>query len=398
VRILLLNQFFFPDSAATSQLLTDLARRLASEGHDIRVICGRSSYAEPDSTTAPPVQIIRTRDLPFGRGLLARFFSYLSFLSGTLYCALLGPRPDLVLTLTTPPALPVLGSLLKSVFRARHFIWEMDVYPDIAVDLGVLRPRSWFTRLMGGSFDAARRRADGILALGGCMQDRLIRRGIPPRKIHVAENWADSREVYPLPFPNSSPLRILYSGNLGLAHDVDTVRAALDVFRSDSRVHFTFAGAGPQRAALEAFCRGRQIPNVSFTGYCPRQELVNSLGACHIGLVTQKSATLGSVVPSKTYGLMAAGRPILYIGPRQATPARIVQQFRCGWQIDPGDSATLCALLEHLAANPNLVREAGARGHEAFLQNYDLPLGLARICDVLGVPVARQHVTAKAAV
>src|ERR1035441_6704412 len=96
MRILLINQFFYPDSAATSQFLTDLARCLAAEGHSVRVICGSSSYAEPDSLNPPAVEIIRTPDLPFGRGLLARTFSYTSFLPGALYRGLLGPRPDLI--------------------------------------------------------------------------------------------------------------------------------------------------------------------------------------------------------------------------------------------------------------------------------------------------------------
>jgi glycosyltransferase involved in cell wall biosynthesis len=385
VRILLLNQFFYPDSAATSQLLTDLARGLAAEGHSVRAICGRSSYAASDALNPPAVEIVRTPDIPFGRGLLARVCSYTSFLSGALWYSLLGPRPDLILTLTTPPALGVLGSLIKTITGARHFIWEMDVYPDIAVDLEVLNPRSWLTRAMGAAFDNARRRADGIIALGECMRARLIRRGIPEGRIHIAENWADGREIYPFPFPDPEPLRILYSGNLGLAHDVETIRAAIYHFRSDSRFHFGFAGAGAQRGALESFCRERQVANISFAGYRPYDDLAQSLGACHVGLVTQNPATLGSVVPSKTYGLMAAGRPILYIGPPEATPARIIGRFRCGWQIDPGDTAGLIALLESLAADPALIRQAGALGRQALLQHYDLPIGVARICSILGV-------------
>ena len=261
----------------------------------------------------------------------------------------------------------------------------MDLYPDIAVDLGVLHPRSWLTRLIGASLDASRRRADGIVALGESMRRRLVLRGIPDANIHVAENWADGREIRPLPFPAPSPLRILYSGNLGLAHDLDTVRGAIHHFRSDPRFHFDFAGAGAQRPAFESFCRAQLIANVSFTGYRPRHDLARALAACHIGLVTQKPATLGSVVPSKTYGLMAAGRPILYIGPRDATPATIIARYHCGWQIDPGDTATLIALLDHLAASPNLIRDAGAKARDAFLQHYDLPIGVARICSILGV-------------
>jgi glycosyltransferase involved in cell wall biosynthesis len=238
---------------------------------------------------------------------------------------------------------------------------------------------------MGASFDDARRRADGIIVLGECMRRRLIRRGIPPERIHIADNWADGAEIHPLPFPVRGPLRILYSGNLGLAHDVDTFRAAIRHFRTDSRFHFVFAGAGPRRNALESFCADNNAgANVTFSGYRPRHELAAAFGACHVGLVTQKPETLGSVVPSKTYGLMAAGRPILYIGPPDATPALIVQRFHCGWQVDPGDSATLVALLERLAADPGLVSRAGASGRAAFLRHYNLPIGVARVASILG--------------
>ena len=386
MRILLLNQFFYPDSAGTSQFLTDLARHLAASGHSVRVICGRSSYAgPPESTEPPPVRIVRALDLPFSHGLLGRILSYASFISGALCHGLLGPKPDLVVSLTTPPALSLVGSILKAAKGARHFIWEMDVYPDIAVDLKVLHPDALLTRLIGVSLDASRRRADGVIVLGECMRRRLIQRGVPARNTHVAENWADGYEIHPLPFPDPAPLRILYSGNLGLAHDIDTVRGAIHHFRSDPRFQFDFAGAGTQRPAFEAFCQKHAIANVSFTGYRPRRELARNLAACHVGLVTQKPATVGSVVPSKTYGLMAAGRPILYIGPQDATPARIIDRFDCGWQVDPGDFKTLIALFDHLSASPHVVRDAGARARESFLKFYGLPIGVARISSILGV-------------
>jgi glycosyltransferase involved in cell wall biosynthesis len=397
MRILLLNQFFYPDSAATSQILTDLARSLAAAGHSIRVICGRStyaaSYAASETLDPPAVEIVRTPSLPFSRSVMGRIWSHISFLFGALCGSLVGPKPELVLTLTTPPALGCLGSLIGALTRARHFIWEMDVYPDIAVDLEVLSPRSWLTRAVGAAFDYSRRKADGVIALGECMRARLVRRGIPEGRIQVAENWADGRQIHPLPFPGDGPLRILYSGNLGLAHDVDTIRAAILHFRSDHRLHFAFTGGGAQRAALESFCRKSNAANTSFQGYQPFSDLAQNLGDCHIGLVTQKAATLGAVVPSKTYGLMAAGRPILYIGPREATPAGIIERFRCGWQIDPGDTAGLMALLELLAVNPGLIREAGALGRQAFLRHYDLPIGVARICSILGVSQPKPLIT-----
>jgi len=103
-----------------------------------------------------------------------------------------------------------------------------------------------------------------------------------------------------------------------------------------------------------------------------------------VGLVTQLAETRGVVV-SKTYGIMAAGRPLLYIGPRNGTPARIIEKHRCGWQIDPGDVPALMGLLERLSEDRALIRETGARGRKAFEQNYDRPIGVARIAAILGL-------------
>jgi glycosyltransferase involved in cell wall biosynthesis len=259
----------------------------------------------------------------------------------------------------------------------------MDVYPDIAVALGMPHV-GW----LGGMLDYPRRRADVIIALGDCMKARLLRHNIPQERICVAENWADGQEIYPLPFPEPVPLRILYSGNLGLAHDVATIREVIERLGADPSFHFDFAGSGPQRTELEDFCRSRAFGNVSFRPYVRQEQLGASLGQCHVGLVTQKAATLGAVVPSKTYGLMAAGRPVLYIGPAAATPALLIGRFDCGWHLECGDVDGALDLLKHLSAHPEEIRRKGENGRKAFADRYDKPTGVARICRALGLETA----------
>lgn len=161
----------------------------------------------------------------------------------------------------------------------------------------------------------------------------------------------------------------------------------------DSRFSFTFAGGGPRRKSLEDACRELRVPNGSFESYRDASALSEHLGSCDIGLVTQNPATLGCVVPSKTYALMAAARPILFIGPRESTPALNIERFRCGWQIDPGDVNALVDLLNLLATEPELVREAGRRAYAAFREHYDLPQGVARIARIL--EAERNPVTAE---
>src|SRR5262249_15128858 len=138
-------------------------------------------------------------------------------------------------------------------------------------------------------------------------------------------------------------------------------------------------------ARLEQFCRVYDIDTVEFWPYAKRADLGKSLAEGHIGLVTQIPQTQGSVVPSKIYGIMAAGRPILFIGPSGATPARIIEQHGCGWRIDPGDASGLVRLLLHLEKNRGLLVETGVRARNAFERHYDKPIGVAKVLSILGI-------------
>jgi len=153
------------------------------------------------------------------RLVAGRILSYGSFLTGAVVAGYHIGRPDTVVTLTTPHLTSVFGRMLKISRGFRHFIWEMDLYPDIAVDLGALKQNSMLTAIIGALADWSRRNTDGIIVLGEDMKARLIAREIPEEKIHVAENWADSSEITQMPFPDG-PLTIHYSGNFGLAHDI----------------------------------------------------------------------------------------------------------------------------------------------------------------------------------
>jgi hypothetical protein len=188
---------------------------------------------------------------------------------------------------------------LKKLRGCRHYIWEMDLFPDALTSLNVLRADGIAARLLGIIADFSRHQAEGIIALGPCMRGRLIARGIPAAKIHICENWADGRLIRPQPYRKSGRLHVLYSGNLGLSHDIETVATAMLHFRNDERFLFTFAGGGARRAELEQLCHEEGIENARFRPYCAREDVGESLGECDIGLVTERPACIGTVVPSK---------------------------------------------------------------------------------------------------
>ena len=384
MRILIINQFFWPDTAATGQLLSDLTRVVDPENHVVTVFCGAAQYGSVNTGSPPPVEIVRLGRIDFSRVRLRRLLSYGSFFLGAAVRAVRTPKPDIVLTLTTPPLVSLLGTLVKQLRGVRHFVWEMDLYPDIAVDLRVLRPRSLTTKLIGWLADFSRKRADGIIALGEDMKARLVARGISEEKIVVAENWADGDEITPHPFQDG-PLVVHYSGTLGLAHEQHTVREGMRRLRGNRSFRFLFVGGGACHPVLEQFCRTHDVDTAEFRPYTKRSDLSANLAEGHVGLVTQIPQTLGSIVPSKIYGIMAAGRPILFIGPRESTPARIIQQHGCGWHIDPGDSDSLVRLLQQLERNRDLVKKAGARARDAFEKHYEKSLGAGRLLSILGL-------------
>jgi len=385
MRILLVNQFFWPDSSATSQLLTDLARGLVERGHEVYAISADGGYNVPSTGSPPAVRICRVKTSRFSRGRVGRMVSYLSFYFLATFRAVFLPRPDLVVTLTTPPLLSLLGTALKAVRGCRHFIWEMDVYPDVAIDLNYFKAGSPTDRVTGWLADLSRRRADGIVALGECMKRRLVDRGVDATRIFVADNWADGTAIQPIPRPGKdAQLVLLYSGNLGLAHDLDTLTGAMLELRDDDRFRFVFVGSGGRQQELMSLIAAHSLRFVEVRPYVERASLGESLSAGDIGLVTQRDVCCGSVVPSKVYGLLAAGRPILFVGPRQATPAQIVHRFDCGWHLDCGDVAALTHLLLRLANHPEEVVRAGRNARNALLQHFDLPIGVARITGILG--------------
>jgi colanic acid biosynthesis glycosyl transferase WcaI len=385
VRVLLINQFFWPDTAATGQLLTDVARDINPDMHVVTVFCGSSPYGSLDAGSPPPVKVVQCGGATFSRRKIGRVVSYASFLVSAATRSIRAPRPELVVTLTTPPLISLLGTLLKALRGSRHFIWEMDVYPDIAVDLNVLKQKSFVTKLVGILADFSRKRADGIIALGEDMKARLVARGISEHKILVAENWADGNEIVARPFLDG-PLAVHYSGTLGLAHELHTIAEAIRQLRDDN-FRFVFVGGGARRPELEKFCREQRIANVEFRPYEGRSGLSQSLAEGHVGLVTQLPRTVGSVVPSKMYGIMAAGRPMLYVGPENATPSFVLQRHECGWRVEPGDVAGMVQLLKRLEKDRSLVREAGARARRAFDDHYDRPIGVARVLSILGLSV-----------
>jgi glycosyltransferase involved in cell wall biosynthesis len=401
MRVLLLNQYYHPDIAATAQLLGDLGAELARRGHEVTAIASTRGYAggarHPLVAEHAGVRILRVPATALGRGsFLTRGVDYASYLAGALPLAA-AVAPDVVVALSTPPLVAALGLLL----RARLVYWVMDVYPDVAVRLGALDERGAIARALRVLSRTLVTRADAVVALDEVMRQRLIAAGAEPSRVEVIDNWVDGDAVRPLA-PRDNPLRrrlgitdtftVSYSGNMGLGHDFETVTEAMALLR-DEPIHWLFIGDGPRRAELEARVRASGA-RATFLPYRERDELPVSLTAADASLVTLADGLGGLLVPSKLYGILAAGLPVIYVGPPEGRVAAVVEGERVGVTARNGDAAGLARGVRQIAAATPEAQEAraamGQRARRLFETRFARPLALERhhalLCRVAGAP------------
>jgi colanic acid biosynthesis glycosyl transferase WcaI len=397
VRVLILNQFFYPDISATSQLMTDLAEDLTVYGAQVTALSGRYPYVGeglfPRQDEYKSIRILRAGSLPFSRArFFRRAFSYFSFYFSALWQLLRAPRQDIILVLTTPPLIGLVALSAKWLRGTRVVQLVQDLYPEVAVELGLLPPRhpvTWLSRWLARFIF---RHVDAVIVLGECMRKRLLALGVDHTRLHVIQNWASSTEIRAIdrngnPFVREQGLNgsftVLYSGNMGQAHDFRSIRAALKEFASDAGIQWVFIGSGPKRQELEQFLRENKIPNARVLDYQPREALSYSLGCADISIVSLVGRLEGLVVPSKLYGVMASGRPVLYVGPTSGEAARTILENDCGFICDNADTDAFIAAIRTARSDPAASEQMGRRARAAFEATFDRPILTRRYFELL---------------
>ena len=322
MRLIFVNRFFYPDHSATSQLLTDLALGLA-ERRSVK-------------------------------------------------------RGDIVIAMTDPPLLSVIAAPIAKLRRARLVNWLQDLFPEVAENLKVggrlgsvlFRPLRWMR-------NASLRNAAMNVAIGELMADRLLRLEIDRTGICVLPNWADCDALRPVDhranalnaaWQLSHSFTVGYSGNLGRAHDIETLLDAIGMVEYASRdassampIRWLFIGGGILFESMKRRTAERGLQTVDFQPYQPRERLSESLSAADVHIVSLKPELEGLIVPSKFYGVAAAGRPTLFIGAGDGEIARVLKRNRCGLTIVLGDAAGLARAIQSLASDLRGCREMGER-------------------------------------
>ncbi|HEX8253422.1 MAG TPA: glycosyltransferase family 4 protein [Thermoanaerobaculia bacterium] len=348
-RVVFVNRYFHPDHSATSQMASDLAFHLARRGFEVGAITSRQRYddagAQLASETIDGVQIERVWSTRFGRGaLIGRAVDYVTFYLSA-FIAMLRERNAVLVAMTDPP----LTSVVAAMASKRVVNWVQDLFPEVAESLGIRAPR-----ILRRLRDWSLRRARANVVLGDLMAARVP-------NATVIHNWADAALQ---PHARADvQFAIGYSGNLGRAHEFDTILGAM---RMLPVVRFVFTGGGAQ---FEAVKRAASA-NAEFRPYVAREQLSASLSSVDAHLVSLQPALEGLIVPSKFYGILAVARPVIFIGARDGELARIIEEHRCGIVIAPGDVEGLARGIAALAADREAAAEMGRRGRELYLSRF----------------------------
>ena len=410
IRTLFVNRFYHPDLSATSRMLTQLTEDMASHGQDISVITSRYSYlggaeAWPDRDRHRGVTIQRVWSTHFGRrSSVGRLVDYLSFSISAFWAVLRHKRVDWLVVLADPPMLSVLGAVAKRLLRCRAACWLQDIFPQIAIQSGLLKRglfSSWISRVARWSLESL----DRVVVVGRCMEQTLLEEGFSGKNLVNIPNWADGAQLFPLdrrdsPFVSEHGLEqqfvLMYSGNLGVVHEMETVENVLRCTNLIARFTMCVIGDGAQMSRLKEVAQEEQWSHVRFLPYQPEETLRWSLTAAHVHLVTLKPGMNGLSVPSKIYGILAVGRPVIFIGPEASEAAAIIREARCGYVIAPGDHQSVVKALIAYRDDHSLLHTHGRRARAYFDAHCSRTIGTSRFVSLLrdcddrsiGTPVA----------
>ena len=392
-RIFFVNRYFFPDQSATSQILGDLAFHLAARGEEVHVLTSRSSYDDPsavlpENAVVEGVKIHRVWTSRLGgRSLFGRLLDYLAFyIAGSARLFHLVRENDIVVAMTDPPMLSVTAGMIAGLRKFRLVNWIQDLYPEIAIELGVYWLRGPAGRVLAHLRNRSLRRANMNVVIGKAMEQRLLALGVDQDRIATIQNWTDDAELRPLAGEN--PLRdawnlrgkfvVGYSGNLGKAHEVETILAAADLLREQDKFVFLFIGGSRRFSDLQKVCAARNLGNFIFREHQKRSLLSYSLAVADVHWLSLRPTLEGLILPSKFYGIAAAGRPIIAIVDPGSEIAALVTDHACGAVIAPSNGCQLADVLRALSESQEARSRMGANARRMLDEKFGKSQALAR--------------------
>ncbi len=366
--VLLATQAYVPDSAAAGQYLADAAAALAERGWHVRVLTSQRGYNDPRQRYRPregnegPVRIRRVWG-PASSGkrhLGERLPAMIVFAVQAAAHALCTPGLSGILVSTSPPILPLLMMAVAKLRGLPLVYWVMDLNPDQAIESGKVSPDAWSARMLTAAQRWVFMQAAAVLVLDRFMEARVKRHlASEAASLSICPLWPlagrpaappETRQQFRQRHRLDGYFVVMYSGNHSLVHPLDTVVDAARRLRDDDRFRFVFIGSGEARTAVEAAKRQDQLDHVILLPSQPFGTLGGVLAAADVHLVSMGNRMVGCVHPSKTYGVLAAGRPLVLFGPSPSPVADLLERHDCGWRFPHGEVEGFVQLLRSLVS------------------------------------------------
>jgi colanic acid biosynthesis glycosyl transferase WcaI len=397
MRLTLVNQFYAPDISPTAQLAASLAEHRASKGDHVTIVTGRAGYLEDLAPTGvvrtgPELRIHRVWTPDLGKSSRnRRILGYLAFFVGAAPRLLLMPRQDVIVAMTTPPFVLLTAVLHRLLHRrTRVVLWSMDCYPDAAERFGELATGGRAAKLLRRLNRWLFRRVDVVVGLDGAMVE-LLRTQYAGSDAHprfeVIPNWERIEQfpestVEPWEGYRSLPVEgrtvVLYLGNTGVGHSFGTVLDAAAKLSDEAL--FVFVGGGSRWADLEREVTASGLTNVVLRGYVPKDDTPAVMAGADLALITLDDRSLGVMSPSKLHANLAAGLPVVYVGPEGSNVDEAIRRHNVGRSVRHGDVRGFIEATRQLAVDDGARR----RARQAFEDHYSdvsvLP-GLDRVLD-----------------
>ena len=371
-RVLVLNQYYWPGVEATAHLLSELCEALASE-FDVTVVTGMVAGAEEAGRTEKDgVEIVRVGSTAYDRSRLSlRAANYLTYLGLSLWEGLQVDRPDVVLCMTDPPVIADLALVLARRFDVPLVVVSQDVFPEVAVALKRLDNPA-VVELLRLATRLYLKRADRVVAIGDTMRERLVEKGADRERIVVIPNWTDTSDLEPQPRDNAwaqehelhDKFVVMHSGNIGHAQDLDTLIRAATFLRDLDDLRIVLIGGGARRDELKELAKVLEVEQVVFMGYQPRELLADSLSSADVHVVGLARGLSGYVVPSRLYGVLAVGRPVLAAAEPDSETAKVIDEVGAGVVVPPGRAELLARAIRRAYDGEFELDEMGRRGRE----------------------------------
>jgi len=389
-KIVFLHSYYYPDLSAGSQMLTDLSFYLPVNGFDVSVVASRRMYDGSVQLLLPreelnAVDVHRVWSSSFGRkNYIGRMIDYISLeLSLAIELFMIIKKGDIVVLMTDPPLLNVIVHPLIKLKKGVVVNWLQDLFPEVAVNAGLFTSSSLINRLLTRMRNYVLKDGDMNIVIGDRMYDYLVDICANDNKITKIENWSHGGAIFPIR-SNDNYVRndwglegkfiVGYSGNLGRAHDISTILAVIEKLKHDSGILFLFIGGGVGLDRIREYAKEMEFNNVMFKPYQDRDLLGLSLNVADVHWVTLNPKMEGFIVPSKLYGILAAGKPIIFIGDSDGEIARDINRIGCGECVEIGDSDKLESIIKQYADDPSYINKMGDLGREEFCKSYDFPV------------------------